>query len=142
MFNRRYLALPALAAALLGLPVAAFAQSAAPPAGPGAPYATGPSSAQQGPAGQQGRHRHRRRGPVQRALKGLALSPAQRAKIHGFMRAYRTAQTSGRPMTRGQMIAQIEGVLGPQERSRFEARLHHAQRQPAAPGNAPPPPAQ
>lgn len=141
MPTSRYLALPALAGALLGASVAAFAQSGPPPAGPNAPYAATQSNGGAAPDTQGAARPHRHGGPMRRALKGLALSPEQRTKIHGFMHSYRAARASGTPESRARLIAQIEGVLTPDERAHFESRLHR-QHPPANGASAPEPNAQ
>jgi Spy/CpxP family protein refolding chaperone len=124
-----FLALPALAGALLGGSAAAFAQSAtAPPyAMPGAGPAGAPPAA----------YAPRRRSPLQQALRGLALTPGQRARIRNYTAAYRQSRASGVPEKRAQLIAQIEGVLTPDQRSLFATQLRRA-RHPAGGVGSPP----
>lgn|GEM_PF-2227278 len=127
-----FFAILALAGALPLASVAAFAQSVTPP-----PYAvpgTGPNGAPPPPP--PGARPHRR-SPLQRALAGLALTPGQRARIHTYMAAYRQSRASATPETRAQLIAQIEGVLTPGERTAFVARLQRARHRLASRGAQP-----
>ena len=108
MSIRLFLTPFALAGALLGASVAAFAQAEAPPAPAGAPQAG----------------MHRPHGKMRAALATLNLSSDQRAQIKGFMKSFRDSRQTATPETRKQLIGQIEGVLTPDQQSAFETQLH------------------
>ncbi|MBD5603774.1 MAG: hypothetical protein IAI48_01570 [Candidatus Eremiobacteraeota bacterium] len=112
MSIRLFLTPFALAGALLGASVAAFAQAEAPPAP--APAAAG--------APQAGMHRPHAK--MRAALATLNLSSDQRAQIEGFMKSFHDSRRTATPETRKQLIGQIEGVLTPDQQTAFETALH------------------
>lgn len=115
MPNRSYLSLFAIVGALLGASVAAGAQTV--PASP-APAASGAPAA-------PGTGHHHRGGRMGRALRGLGLTSNQRAQIKTLMTSYRSSRTSATPQTRQQLVAGIENVLTPTQRTQFEASMQH-----------------
>jgi Spy/CpxP family protein refolding chaperone len=134
MINRLVVTPLALAGALLGASVGAFAQSQAGPAPgsdmppgqyqQGAPYGAG----QMGPDGQPGPNgpaRPNRNARMKMALRSLDLNPAQKGQIRDIMRQFRESQQSPTPMTRRQMLQQIRSVLNPQQLAQFRAAMHH-----------------
>ena len=107
--QRRLIASAALIAAFAA-PLAAFAQQApAPVAGSPAP------------------ERHHHGGPFMRALRTLDLSASQRQQIEDAMaqtrQANRNADESTRRANREKQRAQIETILSPEQRARFQAEL-------------------
>jgi Spy/CpxP family protein refolding chaperone len=57
------------------------------------------------------------------AIRSLGLSPEQRMQIKAMMRGFHRSRLAGSPVPRRQMIAQIERVLTPAQRERFEAQM-------------------
>ncbi len=106
---RKLLVLPLLAAGLIAGSAGAFAQTA-------------PSSADASAAPATGAHHHHKN-KMMSALRELNLSDDQKAKIKGYMTSYRDARSSATPETREALRGQIEGVLTPDQRAQFEARL-------------------
>ena len=115
MPNRLILAPLALAGALLGGSVAAFAQAAPAPA----PAAAAPQTTDGAPA--PGMHR---RSKMHAVLSSLDLTADQRTQIKGFMKSFHDSRQTATPETRKQLLAQIEGVLTPDQQSKFEAGMH------------------
>jgi Spy/CpxP family protein refolding chaperone len=113
MFNRLILAPFALAGALLGGSVAAFAQAAP------APATAAPQNADGAPA--PAMHRHAK---MREVLSSLDLTSDQQAQIKGFMKSFRDSRQTATPETRKQLLAQIEGVLTPDQQGKFEAGMH------------------
>ena len=114
MSNRPLLTALALMGALLGSGVAAVAQNASP--APAPPAASGAPSS------------HHHRGRLGRALRSLDLSDAQKAQIRTIMSNARQAKLNGSPTTHQQIVQQIEGVLTPDQRPKFEAAMAHGPR--------------
>jgi len=114
MSNRLILAPLALAGALLGGSVAAFAQAAP------APAATAPQNADDGAPAQAMHHRSKMR----EVLSSLDLTDDQKAQIKGFMKSFHDSRQTATPETRKQLLAQIEGVLTPDQAGKFEAGMH------------------
>ncbi len=119
---RHHLGALALLAAF-AMPLAASAQTFPNPGAPG----SAPAVQQQQQLQQQpGRH-HRIRNPYMRAMRGLGLSPAQQQQIAGIMKNSRETERR-----------QIEGVLTPDQRTRFHAQLAQARHmKPNGPRQAP-----
>jgi Spy/CpxP family protein refolding chaperone len=113
MLNRLILAPFALAGALLGGSVPAFAQAAP------APATAAPQSADGAPA--PAMHRHAK---MREVLSSLDLTPDQQAQIKGFMKSFHDSRQTATPETRKQLLAQIEGVLTPDQQGKFEAGMH------------------
>jgi Spy/CpxP family protein refolding chaperone len=113
MSNRLILAPLALVGALLGGSVAAFAQAAP------APAAAAPQNADGAPV--PGMHR---RSKMREVLSSLDLTADQEAQIKGFMKSFRDSRQTATPETRKQLLAQIEGVLTPDQEGKFEAGMH------------------
>jgi Spy/CpxP family protein refolding chaperone len=113
-------------AALLGAGAAAVAQTYPLPTAP--PGANAPAA---GPGDAQ-RPAHPR---FRAVLQQLDLSAAQRAQIRSMIVAFRTSRGGPNPMTRRQLLTQIDGVLTPQQRTRFDAAMRP--RRPAVPMAAP-----
>jgi Spy/CpxP family protein refolding chaperone len=111
--SRLSLTILALVGALLGAAVAAHAQTYPLPTAPPGANAAG----SQGPGAAHGGNR------LRMALRGLNLSPDQRGQIRAFVRQFRAERNTATPMTRKALLAQIEGTLTPQQRSRFESRM-------------------
>ncbi len=118
MFNRPYLTIPALIGALLGAGVAAHAQTT-----PGSPAVF--SSPVPGGIAVMRAHKG---GRMSRALRSLGLSPAQKAQIKAARQSYRSSRGSATPETRAQLRSQIENVLTPVQRTRFDAAMQHGKR--------------
>lgn len=114
---RHHLGTLALLAAF-AMPLAASAQTFPNPG------AAGPA-----PSAQQPPHHHHRN-PYMRAMRGLGLSAAQRQQIAGIMKASRAASKGADPQTRRAnrlaMRQQIDGVLTPDQRTQFHAKLAQA----------------
>jgi Spy/CpxP family protein refolding chaperone len=111
--QRRLLSSAALIAALAA-PVAAFAQQAAPPV-----------------AGSPAPHRHQHGSPFMRALRTLDLSPAQRRQISDASAQMRAANQPAEQTLRAnreKLRAQIEAILSPEQRARFQAELQKHRR--------------
>ena len=134
MFARSYLAPIALVGAVLGGTVAAIAQSSPTTTVAPAPVAS--------PYAMPGRHH----GGWRAALATLNLTPDQSAKINSLMQTDRAsmtaAQTAGTPpdpqarrAMHAKMMADIESVLTPDQKTQFEASMHHHR----TPGMAPAP---
>jgi Spy/CpxP family protein refolding chaperone len=125
VFVRPYLAILAMLGALLGATVAARAQAyplpTAPPGAAAAPQNAAPGAAQ------------RRRPRLRMVLRQLDLTPAQSGQIRSIVQSFRASRSSATPMTRRQMLGQIEGVLTPGQRGRFEAGMHPHRQPQAAP---------
>jgi Spy/CpxP family protein refolding chaperone len=117
--NRPLLTPLALAAALLGSGVAAVAQNAPPTPGPAA-------------GGAPPAHQHHR-GRLGRALRSLDLSDAQKAQIRTIVSNAHQAKENGSPTTRQELVQQIEGVLMPDQRRKFEAAMARGPRATAQP---------
>ncbi|MDQ2857090.1 MAG: hypothetical protein M3R53_00375 [Candidatus Eremiobacteraeota bacterium] len=115
-----------LAGTLLVAPFAAFAQNAAAPA----PNATIPA------AGTSGHHRG---SAMRHALKTLGLSADQKTRIKEIMTSYRASRHSASPQTRRQLRANIEGVLTPDQRTRFAAAMQQQARSRSQGARAPQP---
>lgn len=124
MFHRTYLGPIALAGALLGTSVAAFAQGQAPaPVAPAASATTGPAM----------NGHHHRRGGWRAALEGLTLTADQKTKIDSIMRADQEAYRAGgndqspeaRMAARAKMRTDVENVLTPDQKTQFEATLKY-----------------
>jgi Spy/CpxP family protein refolding chaperone len=103
-----------------------------------------PGAAGSAPSAQQPQHHHHRN-PYMHAMRGLGLSPAQQKQIAGIMKNSRGAGKGADPQTRRAnrlaMRQQIDGVLTPDQRTRFHAKLAQARHmKPNAP--APQAPAQ
>jgi Spy/CpxP family protein refolding chaperone len=114
--------------ALLGAGAAAGAQTY--------PLPTAPSGANAGPAAAApGGPQHPARRRFRAVLRQLGLSPAQRSQIRSMIVAFRASRGTATPMTRRQLLTQIEGVLTPQQRSQFDAAMHP--RRSAMPAAAP-----
>ncbi len=111
----------ALAATLL-VPLAASAQSVAPPPAPQAPAAGAPA--------------HAHHAGMRQALKNLNLSDDQRKQIAGIMKQTRQANQNADPQTRRanmkQMRAQINGVLTPDQQTQLRVTLRNMHRANAA----------
>jgi Spy/CpxP family protein refolding chaperone len=60
------------------------------------------------------------------ALRTLGLSQDQRAQIRNVMRQFRESKQSQQPMTRQQMIAQVRGILTPDQQARFQDAMRRA----------------
>jgi Spy/CpxP family protein refolding chaperone len=119
-----FLALPLLAGALFANSAVASAQTA--PAAPADSAASAaPAAAGAPPAPQAGGHHRHRKNRMMAALRGLNLSDDQKTKIEGFMTSYRDSRTSATPETRGQLRAQVESVLTPDQRTQFDTKLKH-----------------
>jgi Spy/CpxP family protein refolding chaperone len=122
---RPSLSVLAMFCALLGAGAAAGAQTYPLPTAP--PANAGPADGASGAAQHPARRRFRA------ALQALGLSPAQRTQIRSMIVAFRASRGSATPMTRRQLLTQIDGVLTPQQRSQFDAAMHpHRQAAPAA----------
>jgi Spy/CpxP family protein refolding chaperone len=121
VFVRPFLSILALSCAVFGA-TAAQAQTyplpTAPPAAAGAPQGAAPGAAQ------------RRRGRLRTLLGQLGLTPNQRLQIRSMVQSFRAARGTATPITRGQLLAQIEGVLTPGQRTQFEAGMHPQRRVP------------
>ena len=115
MPNRPYLSLFAIVGSLLGASVAAGAQAAP------ASSATMASPAAAMPGAQ-----HHHGGRMGRALRALDLSASQQSQIKTLMTSYRSSRTSATPQTRKQLMAGIENVLTPTQRSQFETAMQHS----------------
>jgi Spy/CpxP family protein refolding chaperone len=113
MSNRLILAPLALAGALLAGSVAAFAQAAP------APAAVAPQHADGAPA--PGMHR---RSKMHEVLSSLDLTADQKTQIKGFMKSFHESRQTATPETRKELLAQIEGVLTPDQQGKFEAGMH------------------
>jgi Spy/CpxP family protein refolding chaperone len=129
---RHHLGALALLAAF-ALPLAASAQTFPNPGNAG-PAPSAPQTQQQ----PQPQH-HRRHNPYLHAMRGLGLSPAQRQQIAGIMKSSRAASKGADPQTRHAnrlaMQQQIDGVLTPDQRTQFHAKLAQARHmKPNAPG--------
>jgi Spy/CpxP family protein refolding chaperone len=109
MSNRLILA--PLALALLGGSVAAFAQAAPAPASP------------QNDDGAPAPAMHHR-SKMRAVLSSLDLTADQQAQIKGFMKSFRDSRQTATPETRKELLAQIEGVLTPDQEGKFEAGMH------------------
>jgi Spy/CpxP family protein refolding chaperone len=129
VFVRPYLSILAILGALLGAGVAARAQTYPLPTAPAANAA--PASGQAG-----AQHPARRR--FRMVLRQLGLSQDQRAQIRSMMQSFRASRATDAPMTRKQLLAQIEGVLTPAQRTQFDAAMHPYRRAvpPPAPQNS------
>jgi Spy/CpxP family protein refolding chaperone len=112
MSNRLILAPLALAGALLGASVAAFAQAAPAPA-------AAPQNADGAPT--PAMHHHSK---MRAVLSSLDLTADQQTQIKGFMKSFRDSRQTSTPETRKQLLAQIEGVLTPDQQGKFEAGMH------------------
>jgi Spy/CpxP family protein refolding chaperone len=81
-----------------------------------------------------------------RAMRGLGLSAAQRQQIVSIMKNSRAANKSADPQTRRAnrlaMRQQIDGVLTPDQRTQFHAKLAQARSHVKPNGPAPQAPAQ
>jgi len=69
------------------------------------------------------------------ALRSLDLSDAQRQQLKGIYVQARTARQNGQPISRADLLKQINGVLTPAQRTQFQAALakaRAAQQQPPA----------
>ena len=129
MLNRMPLALFAIVGSLLGASVAAGAQTAATAPAPVASYAPGATH-------------HHRGGRMNRALRSLNLTTAQRTQIKTLMTSYRASRTSATPQTRQQLMSGINNVLTPTQRTQFTAamaRRHHDGSMAPAPNSSPRP---
>jgi Spy/CpxP family protein refolding chaperone len=113
MSNRLILAPLALAGALLGGSVAAFAQAAP------APAAAAPQNADGAPAPAM-----HLRSKMHEVLSSLDLTADQKAQIKGFMKSFHESRQTATPETRKQLLSQIEGVLTPDQQGQFEAGMH------------------
>jgi Spy/CpxP family protein refolding chaperone len=113
MSNRLILAPLALAGALLGGSVPAFAQPAP------APATAAPQSADGAPPPAM-----HRRAKMREVLSSLELTADQQAQIKGFMKSFHDSRQTATPETRKQLLAQIEGVLTPDQQGKFEAGMH------------------
>jgi Spy/CpxP family protein refolding chaperone len=132
---RHHLGALALLAAF-AMPLAASAQTFPNPGAPGsAPSAQQQQQPQQQQPPQQQqqqpqRPHHHRRNPYMHAMRGLGLSPAQRQQIVSIMKSSRGADKNADPQTRRAnrlaMRQQIDGVLTPDQRTRFHAKLAQA----------------
>ena len=118
MFNRTPLAVFAILGSLLGASVAAGAQTAA----------FSPAPVASGGAAANGTHQHHHGGRMGRALQGLNLTSDQRARIKTLMTSYRASRTSVTPQTRQQLVAGINDVLTPAQRTQFSAAMAHRRR--------------
>jgi Spy/CpxP family protein refolding chaperone len=128
VFIRPSLALFALAGALIGASVAA--RAAAPYPLPTAPAADAGQTQAGAPA-------HPRRNRFRAALAQLDLSDAQRSQIRTMMQSFRTARKSATPMTRRQLVTNIEGILTPGQRTQLQTLMRHRRRSTnGAPGGA------
>jgi Spy/CpxP family protein refolding chaperone len=58
------------------------------------------------------------------ALSSLDLTADQQTQIKGFMKSFRDSRQTSTPETRKQLLAQIEGVLTPDQQGKFEAGMH------------------
>jgi len=112
MSNRLVLAPLALAGALLGGSVAAFAQAAPAPA-------AAPQNTDGAPA--PAMHHHSK---MRAVLSSLDLTSDQQTQIKGFMKSFHDSRQTATPETRKQLLAQIEGVLTPDQQGKFEAGMH------------------
>jgi len=127
--SRLFLTIIAIAGALLGATVAAPAQTYPLPTAPPGANASGPNA----PAG-QAPGAPRRGNRVRAMLRDLNLSPDQRGQIRAMFQQFRAARNTATPITRKALLARIEGVLTPEQRTRFQARLQRARiRRPAGP---------
>jgi Spy/CpxP family protein refolding chaperone len=130
MSARPYLALVALAGALFGATVAARAENG--------PYPLPTAPAADGAQPQVGAPAHPRRNRLRAALAQLNLSAAQRSQIRSMIRSFRVARQSATPMTRRQLVSNIEGVLTPDQRTQFQTFMRHRRGNPnAQPAAAP-----
>jgi Spy/CpxP family protein refolding chaperone len=123
VFVRPCLSILALSCAVLGATAATQAQTyplpTAPPAA-GAAQGAGPGAAQ------------RRPGRLRMVLGQLGLTPNQRLQIRSMVQSFRAARGSATPITRRQLLTQIEGVLTQAQRAQFEAGIHPQRRVPPA----------
>ncbi len=129
MFVRPSLSILALSYAVLGASAGAQAQSyplpTAPPAAAGAAGAAAPGAPQH------------RRARLRMVLGQLGLTQNQRIQIRSMVQSFRAALGTATPITRRQLLAQIEGVLTPAQRAQFEAGMRPVRRVPqAAPQNS------
>jgi len=92
-----------------------------------------PGSAGPAPSAQQTQQQpahHHRRNPYMHAMRGLGLSSAQRQQIVGIMKSSRASSKGADPQTRRAnrlaMRQQIDGVLTPDQRTQFHAKLAQA----------------
>jgi Spy/CpxP family protein refolding chaperone len=115
-------------AALLGASVAAGAQTY--------PLPTAPPGANAAPAAAPGAAQHPARRRFRAVLRQLGLSPAQRTQIRSMIVSFRASRGTASPMTRRQLLTQIEGVLTPEQRSQFDAAMHPHRRAVPAPQNS------
>ena len=124
--------------AAFAMPLAASAQTFPNPGAPG----SAPSAQQ--PGQQPAQHHHRN--PFMRAMRGLGLSAAQRQQIVSIMKNSRAANKSADAQTRRAnrlaMRQQIDGVLTPDQRTQFHAKLAQARSHMKPNGPAPQAPAQ
>jgi Spy/CpxP family protein refolding chaperone len=123
VFVRPYLSILALLGALLGATVAAHAQSYPLPTAP-------PAAGAQGPGAAGATHGHRAR--LRMVLRRLNLTPAERSAIRSFVQSFRASRGTANAITRRQLLAQIEGVLTPDQRARFEVGMRAQRRLPQA----------
>ena len=125
MSIRLFLTPFALAGALLGGCVAAFAQAAPPPAPAPAQQqgATPPAGADGAPNAPPRHHAN-----VRAALATLDLTSDQQAQVQSFMKSYRASRQTDTPETHKQLMAQIRGVLTPDQQTRFRSAMR-AQKQ-------------
>jgi Spy/CpxP family protein refolding chaperone len=128
---RQHLGALALLAAF-ALPLTASAQNFPNPGNAG-PAPSAPQTQQ------QPQQHHHRRNPYLHAMRGLGLSSAQRQQIAGIMKNSRTASKGADPQARRAnrlaMRQQIDGVLTPDQRTQFHAKLAQARHmKPNAPG--------
>ena len=117
MSLRPYLALIALAGSIAGASVAARAESSSYPLPTAPPGATG-----QAPGAPTGQARPNR---LRAALAQLGLSPAQHSQILSMITSYRAARGTSTPITRKQLLANIEGILTPDQQRRFQTLIRH-----------------
>ncbi len=108
MIHRTHLTVLTLVGTLLGAGVAASAQSAPTPA-PG--YGQPP-----GPGGH-------RRSPMDRAMEGLDLSPAQLSQIQAAKSKFKEMRHTATPETRRELMSDVEAALTPVQRTQFEGNL-------------------
>jgi Spy/CpxP family protein refolding chaperone len=109
--------LPSLAIAAAMLCAPALAQNTNQPAAPA------PSGAPAAPA-----HPHHL-SPIRVALGSLDLSDAQRAQLNTLRGQLKAARENGEPVSRADMLKQLNAILTPAQRTQFQAALEKAKAQ-------------
>jgi len=109
--------LPSLAIAATMLSAPALAQNTNQPPAPAA------SGAPAAPA-----HAHRI-SPIRVALGSLDLTDAQRTQIKNLHDQLKTARENGEPVSRADMLKQLNAILTPAQRTQFQAALEKAKAQ-------------